>query len=95
MPGHGRLAIAPEVVYQEVEGELILLDIRGGQYYALGSVGSRCWQLLAQHGDDEEVIKAIVGEFEVDEATARSDVGALVRRLLERGLLVEVTPPGR
>ena len=90
MTGRERLVLAPEVLSQEVEGELILLDTRQAQYYALDAVGTRCWELLAHHGNEEQVIDSILEEYEVDEDTVRSDVAELVRRLVERRLVVEI-----
>jgi hypothetical protein len=79
---------APGVVFQEVEGETVLLDLDAEQYYLLDDVGTRCWQLLTEHGDMEQVVRAMLAEFDVDETTLRADVGALIARLTEARLVV-------
>ena len=78
----------PSVVFQEVEGEMVLLDLDREMYFALDPVGTRCWQLLAEHGDVETTVATMVAEYDVDEATLRQDVGDLVARLEAAELVV-------
>lgn len=84
-----RIAAAPDVVSQEVEGELVLLDVTGERYWSLDVVGARCWQLLVEHGERDAVLAALLAEFDVEEATLRADVDALIEQLGSAGLIVE------
>jgi hypothetical protein len=82
---------APDVVFQEVEGETVLLDLKSERYYALDDVGTRFWRLMTEHEDLDHVVAAMLEEFDVDEATLRSDLEALVEKLNAADLVV---PPG-
>ena len=84
---------APQVLYQEVEGELVILDSDAGRYYALDDVGLRVWELLVEHADLDRVVAVMLSEFDVDEATLRSDVDALVKQLEAAGLVVARDDP--
>ena len=79
---------APDVLFQEIEGELVLLDLGQERYFSLDDVGTRFWQLLTEHGEVDVVITAMLAEFDVDEPTLRHDVGRLLGELRERGLVV-------
>jgi hypothetical protein len=79
----------PEVVFQEIEGELVLLDLDAGSYYALDEVGARCWELILEHDDLDGVVAAMLAEFEVDEATLRADLDVLFGQLRDAGLVTE------
>jgi hypothetical protein len=79
---------ADGVVFQEVEGEMVLLSLESERYYALDDVGSRFWELLIEHGDLERVVAVMLDEFAVDEPTLRADLDALVAQLREAGLVV-------
>ena len=80
---------APQVLTQEVEGEMVLLDLEGGQYYVLDDVGTRMWRLLEEHGDVDAIVRTMLDEFDVDEARLRADVDALVAKLGAAGLVAE------
>ena len=54
-------------------------------------MGARIWELLQEPTALDTVLQAVLAEFEVDEATARVDLLALVDALLEQRL-VEVRP---
>ena len=47
------------------------------------------WQRLTVGGDREELISALMAEYEIDRATAERDTDALVQTLREHGLLVD------
>ena len=79
---------SPDVLCQEVEGELVLLDAESDRYFSLDEVGGRIWALLGDYdGDVERVVAAMLEEFDVDETTLRRDVDALLGQLRDAGLL--------
>jgi hypothetical protein len=80
---------AEHVVFQEVEGEMVLLDLQRERYFALDEVGARIWQLLDEHGDVDRVVDSMLAEFDVDEATLRADIDDLIGRLRAAGLVVD------
>ena len=88
MSGGGRrVEIAPGVVYREVGGEAVLLDLGSQRYFSLDEVGTRMWELLAEHGSPEEARRRLVAEYEVDEATLARDLDELIDRLAAEGLV--------
>jgi hypothetical protein len=78
---------APDVVFQEVEGETVLLDVEAGRYFTLDDVGTRCWQLLVEHEDTEKVVSVMLREYEVGEEELRGDVETLLSRMEAAGLI--------
>jgi hypothetical protein len=88
-----QLKPAPHVLFQELDGDMVLLNLETERYYGLDEVGARFWQLLAEHGDLETLVPRMLAEFEVEEAALRSDLSALVAELSAAGLLVRETSP--
>jgi len=82
------MKLSPRVLYQEIAGESVLLDLASEQYFGLNAVGTRVWRCLESGLDLESIIRAVESEFAVDSATARADIQALLRQLLEAGLIV-------
>jgi hypothetical protein len=76
-----------QVIFRSVGDDLVLLDFSRGLYYALDPVGARIWELLHEERTVEEIVAAIVSEYEVDAATAEGDVRRLIEELAERELV--------
>jgi hypothetical protein len=81
------VTVSPEVLYQELDGEAILLNLQNEHYYSLKESGVRMWQLLAKHGDVATVTEQLLEEYDVDYATLNSDLAHLIAWLAERGLV--------
>jgi hypothetical protein len=82
-----KVQISPEVLFQEVAGEIVLLDLESENYFGLDAVGARVWSLLQTGSRMDEVVDALLQEFEVDRGTLETDVADLVKRLVEAGLI--------
>lgn len=82
-----RVSISDQVLFQEIEGECVLLDMTGEQYFGLDDVGTRIWQLLVEDGDTEKVLAQLQRVYNVDEATLRTDLAKLLERLSAEGLV--------
>lgn len=85
-----RVRISEDVVFRELEGETVLLNLASGTYFGLDAVGTRLWQLLGEHQTLQPVFDHMLEEFDVDADTLRADIVALVERLSANGLLQQV-----
>lgn len=85
-----RVRVSDDVVFRELEGEAVLLNLASGMYFGLDAIGTRVWQLLGEHQTLQAVFDHMLQEFEVDDPTLRSDLVALVDRLMEHGLVQAV-----
>ena len=82
-----RIMLSPEVFFQELEGEAVLLDLHNEYYYSLDDVGTRMWQLLVEHREVATVVERLLAEYDVDEATLRRDLAQLIAALADAGLV--------
>ncbi|MFA5809970.1 MAG: PqqD family protein [Thermoleophilia bacterium] len=71
-----------------IDGEMVLLDSRGGSYFGLNEVGTRMLELALQARNREEAVDILLDEFEVDEATALKDWDDLFAALTSKGLII-------
>lgn len=83
------LSCSPEVLFQEVAGELVLLDMRSETYFGLNEVGARVWHLLNQGMTINEIVDALQQEFDVSSDILAADVRELLQQLSAAGLLQE------
>jgi hypothetical protein len=90
--------IPDDVVFRDLAGEAVILNLATGTYFGLDAVGTRIWHLLAEHGSVERVVEIVLSEYDVDEARLRRDVDALTSELRDRGLVsidAGAPPPAR
>ena len=80
-------SISDEVLSQEVNGETVLLDLEGESYFGLNEVGTRIWQLIQSDNTVGETLDTLTDEYEVSREQLESDVGALLSKLSDAGLV--------
>jgi hypothetical protein len=82
-------ARSEEVMWREVEGQAIILDLRTSMYLTTNSAGGRMWKLLQDERTSGELEQDLIDTYGIDEGTARRDVRAFLDMLKENNLLVE------
>ncbi len=82
-----RLYIADDVVFRDLAGESVLLNLSTGTYFGLDAVGTRLWHLIGEHGSTALAIETLLTEYDVNEPRLQKDVNALIDQLLAKGLL--------
>lgn len=87
----GHIRVHQDVVWRDVDGEIVLLNVVTGQYFGLDEVGSQVWLLLLQDGEAGATLATlcdrVVAEFDVDGPTALTDLTALLQQLLDQQLV--------
>lgn len=83
--------IGPDVVFRELDGEAVILNLETGLYFGLNAMGTRIWQLIEAHGEVRRVFDALREEFDVADDRLSDDLLALVEQLRDKGL-VHVMP---
>ena len=84
--------ISDEVLVRHLQGETVLLDLKSQHYFGLDEVGTRLWQLLAEHGETRAVVDAMVAEFDVERARVEGDLADFLSRLEAAELVTVVRP---
>ena len=80
------------VLAQRAEDSLVLLDLDGGEYFALDEVSRRVWDLCDGTRDVAAVVAALSSEYEAPEETIREDVQELLKDMVDENLLVVQAP---
>ena len=76
---------------RELDGDIVILDIPSGRYFSINSVGAFVWNLLGDPIERDDIIDAVTDEFDVDRATAASDINSLLDELVDAGLVETMT----
>ena len=76
------------VLVQQAADTVVLLDSKGGEYFALDEVGSRIWALCDGKMSREDITRVLCAEYDVDPATMRADLDDLLAELAQAQLVV-------
>ena len=82
-----RVNIAEGVVFRDLQGELVLLNLTTGVYFGLDRVGTRIWNLLETGQTLSQVLSLLLEEYAVTEAQGRQDLECFISQMLEKGLM--------
>ena len=75
------------VLFQDLEEEVVLLNLSSGIYYGAGAVGARIWKLVLAGKTSEEIVAQVVCEYDTSFDQATIDVAAFLTELQRHNLL--------
>jgi hypothetical protein len=81
------MRLSLDVTTTETDYGTVLLDQRRGQYWQLNPTGTLIVRTLLAGGSQEDAVRVLVEEFDVDRDQAARDVLALVEELRDSGLV--------
>lgn len=73
--------------WQRVQDEIVILDLDRSTYFRLNGSGTFLWELLREPLSEDQMVEALMGHYDVDEARAQKDVRAFVEVLTTNGFL--------
>jgi hypothetical protein len=76
-----------KVFWRENDDEIVLLDIDSGDYYTLNSSGAFIWKKLAEDFDENQIINAIVSEYNIEPSVAKKDLNDIILDFTKEKLL--------
>ena len=81
-----KMEIKKKLMKREIAGDTFLVPLGKTVYDANGlffltEVGAFIWDLLPEAKTEEDVLSAVLAEYDVDEATARQDVHSFLEKL--------------
>lgn len=89
---HERFALNSEdVAAKIIDGELIIIRLSDGTYYATDNVGACLWQLIESGLPLSDMVRSVASWYGAPDAQVEADVRTLVSELLSEHLIVPQT----
>jgi coenzyme PQQ synthesis protein D (PqqD) len=82
------IRLSPDVLYRDLDGQAVILDLSSGRYFGLNQVGTRIWTLIGDGLDTAAIVATLSREFDADVATIERDLRDLLDALSSRRLIV-------
>ena len=81
------IRIGKDVVFRELDGEMVLLNLATGVYFGLDPVGTRIWTLIEAQRSSDEIVEMLTAEYEVDADTLDADLTRFLLTLRDNELV--------
>lgn len=82
-----RLAPSPDALAREIDGEVLLLDLRSSEYFGLPGTGAEVWALIEERKTVTEIADTLASRYPDDAEAVRRDVHELVDALAAARLI--------
>ena len=88
------MRVSSELLMREIAGEHLLVPVGATALKIHGMItlsesGVLLWSILQNTCTKQDLVEAILREYDVDEKTAQQDVDAFLEKLNDLGLLLE------
>lgn len=86
------MTIKKDLIKREIAGDTILIPVGKTVYdnnglFVLNELGAFLWDRLPEAEGEEELLRAVLAEYEVSEEEAGADITAFLAKLREMGIL--------
>jgi hypothetical protein len=86
------MKIKKELMKRSIAGDSFLVPVGKTIYdsnglFLLTEVGAFIWDLLPEAENEDQILAAVLAEYDVDEATAKADIAEFLAKLEKMGIL--------
>jgi hypothetical protein len=86
------MKVKDNLILREIAGSWIIVPVAEmvvefNGLMNLNETGAFLWKKLAEGAELEDLVQAMVSEYDIDEQTARNDITDFISQLQEKGLL--------
>jgi len=76
-----------EIPSTDIGGEVGLMNIDTGKYFALNTIGSDIWYKLDKPISLQSLVNSLIEEYDIDYDTCFNEVKPFIEKLLHEGII--------
>jgi hypothetical protein len=76
-----------DLAWQELDGEIVVLDLRSSTYFVINGSGTQLWERLAADASTDDLAEELASAYDLPPAAAREHTADFVSELRHKGLL--------
>lgn len=77
-----------DLLFNEIDGEVVLLSVENGEYYGMDQVGTYIWKLLEYPHNFKYILNNLINKFDVTEERCKADTSLFLDELMEKRILI-------
>jgi hypothetical protein len=85
--GRSIVVVAKQQVACDLAGEAVVLNLKEGVYYGLNTTGALIWNLLQEPKTVNDILSALLQQYDVEPGQCEQDLLALLHELATRDLI--------
>ena len=85
-PNEPRTCIPSNIIWNVVDDEALLLDIKTGEYFSLDPIATEIWKKLSDGQSRQEIAAALIATYGVEPDIIKADIDELITELTQAGL---------
>jgi len=78
----------PNVVYEIIDGEAVIVNMANGKYYSIDKVGADIWDLIGNGASLDQIIGRLSNLYQGNRDTIESSIKRLIAEMQEENLIV-------
>ena len=78
----------PDIVSEEIDGEVIIVNLRNGNYYSLSQSATVIWAGIQEHATLERLQDHLQGRYSGENGSMERDLAELIRALEAEELII-------
>lgn len=76
-----------DLIYNEIDGEVVILSINNGEYYNLNKTGSELWNILEAQHSFIEIIDYLVSKYDINRIDCETDTLECLEDMIDNGII--------
>lgn len=82
-----RVTVLENILFRELEGEAVILNLDSECYLGLDDVGTRMWTVLTTSDSIQAAFDTLLGEYDIEANVLLTDLLDLIEKLIDNGLV--------
>lgn len=74
-------------IARDLGDEIVLMSEDGQEIHSFEDTGLRVWQGISENQSPDQILQAMLDEYEVDEKVLRADLELFFQELIEKGII--------
>jgi len=76
------------LVFNQIEGEVVMLSLETSAYYGMDKIGSRIWELMEKPVSFSKILSHLMEEYNVSKEQCSTETKDFINKLIEKKLVI-------
>lgn len=85
---HDQYTVPPKVIYEEISGEVVVINLDTGSYYSIGDSGFDIWVKLIRSASTSQIANNLANNYGDKFDKIQKQIESFVAELVEEGLVI-------